>query len=106
MLETLKSNPEQTLAEFLEINFGSEIGITCLSSAPLLLQQCEADLKVIQSEVSIEGSIGKNLMAAIEKVSFRVLVHLCPHSLLHEHCNKFFYRSPRRRKLTDSASYC
>jgi hypothetical protein len=72
MKEFRKINSDETLSDFLETNFGSESGITCLSSAPLLLQQCESDLKMIRSEVSIDGSVGKALIAAIDAVSHRV----------------------------------
>jgi hypothetical protein len=71
MKDFLKLSSDETLSEFLETNFGSESGITCLSSAPLLLQQCESDLKMIRSEVS-DGSVGKALIAAIDAVSLRV----------------------------------
>jgi hypothetical protein len=74
MIKDLRSNPDEALAEFLDINFGSESGITCLSSAPLLLQQCEADLNFVQSELSADGSIGKGLLSAIESISRRVHV--------------------------------
>ncbi len=72
MKESLRFNSNETLFEYLETNFGSESGITCLSSAPLLLQQCENDLKMIQSEVSPDGSVGKALLSAIDAVSKRV----------------------------------
>ena len=67
-----RSNTDKPLAEYLEINFGSDSGITCLSSAPLLLQQCEEDLNFLRSDLSADGSVGKSLVSAIESISRRV----------------------------------
>ena len=88
MKGSLKISSDETLSEFLETNFGSESGITCLSSAPLLLQQCESDLKMIRTEISIDGSVGKALVAAIDAVSHRVRPGIYFYSI--ERSNSFF----------------
>ena len=69
------------LFKFLEKNFGGEgvVGSrSCLSSTPLLLAQCEEDLKTIQDHLSSSGLAGKRMDEAGLSVSRWVSVPAHP----------------------------